>query len=367
MPVLYVILAAVMVASALGLWFLPQVTDPSIAFGVRIPPERRSDPAVVTATGRYRLGLAISLMIGLVLLFAVAWPRVGVAGPQLLFLVLFFLNYLVARHQVLTAKQAGQWFQGLRQGTAAATDPDRGQGAFPWLYLAPALVLLALTLAIAIASYRALPALIPVHFNLLGQPTRYAAKSWASALLPVWLELLVTGLITAASWFSWRSPRQINPSQPAASLRRSWQFRARMVRLILLLATAVDLMLFISGLSMWHILQAGPSLRIALVLIPLVAAAILVVSSYRMGQEGVRMAAPREAPTGLVARDDDRLWKGGMLYFNPQDPAILVPKRFGIGWTLNFGHWLAWVVVPAILAVAVGLRLLILRAGLAHP
>ena len=359
MPIPDAILAAVMVASALGLWFLPQVTDPSIAFGVRIPPERRSDPAVVAATRNYRLGLAISLVTGLVLLLAVPWPKVGLAGPQLLFLALFFVNYLIARHQVLDAKQAGQWFQGLRQGTAAATDPDLGQGAFPWLYLAPAVVLLVLTLVIGIASYRALPALIPVHFSLLGQPTRYAAKSWASALFPVWLQLLVTGLITAASWLSWRSPRQINPAQPGASLERSWQFRARMIRLILLLAAAVNLMLLASGLTVWRILQAGPPLRIVLILIPLVAAAILVIVSYRMGQEGVRLAAPSEAPTGLVARDDDRLWKGGMLYFNPNDPAILVPKRFGIGWTLNFGHWLAWLVIPAIVAVTVALRLLV--------
>jgi uncharacterized membrane protein len=42
--------------------------------------------------------------------------------------------------------------------------------------------------------------------------------------------------------------------------------------------------------------------------------------------------------TDAVFRDDDRYWYGGFFYNNPDDPAIFVPKRFGLGWTLNFGH-----------------------------
>ena len=38
-------------------------------------------------------------------------------------------------------------------------------------------------------------------------------------------------------------------------------------------------------------------------------------------------------------RDDDRYWYGGgFLYNNPDDPALFVPKRFGLGWTVNFGR-----------------------------
>lgn len=43
--------------------------------------------------------------------------------------------------------------------------------------------------------------------------------------------------------------------------------------------------------------------------------------------------------------DDDRYWKAGGVYFNPDDPTILVPKRFGIGWTFNFAHPIAWVIL----------------------
>jgi uncharacterized membrane protein len=47
---------------------------------------------------------------------------------------------------------------------------------------------------------------------------------------------------------------------------------------------------------------------------------------------------PDSQPTSEVFRDDDRYWYGGFFYSNPDDPALFVEKRYGIGWTLNFGH-----------------------------
>ena len=50
-------------------------------------------------------------------------------------------------------------------------------------------------------------------------------------------------------------------------------------------------------------------------------------------------------------RDDDGNWKLGIFYFCPQDPAFLVPKRLGIGWTLNFGS--PWSLLFAVIVIAV--------------
>lgn len=55
--------------------------------------------------------------------------------------------------------------------------------------------------------------------------------------------------------------------------------------------------------------------------------------------------------TDIVFRDDDRYWYGGVFYNNPDDPALFVPKRFGLGWTMNFGHPRAKLVLLGILLV----------------
>lgn len=67
--------------------------------------------------------------------------------------------------------------------------------------------------------------------------------------------------------------------------------------------------------------------------------------------------------SGTMPRDDNRCWfGGGFFYYNPDDPAPLVPNRYFVGWTVNLGHPLARLVVilvvgllliPVILAIVV--------------
>jgi uncharacterized membrane protein len=59
---------------------------------------------------------------------------------------------------------------------------------------------------------------------------------------------------------------------------------------------------------------------------------------FRYGQGGARLErAAGEAPLtdGLA---DNRRWVLGMFYVNRDDPAFLVEKRFGLGYTINFGN-----------------------------
>lgn len=56
------------------------------------------------------------------------------------------------------------------------------------------------------------------------------------------------------------------------------------------------------------------------------------------------------APKGQRPRDEE--WKGGVFYSNRSDRALLVPKRFGVGYTLNFGNPWAWALLVLILFFA---------------
>jgi uncharacterized membrane protein len=77
-------------------------------------------------------------------------------------------------------------------------------------------------------------------------------------------------------------------------------------------------------------------------------------------------------PTGAIFRDDDRYWYGGLFYSNPDDPALFVEKRYGLGWTLNFGHPQAKLVLIGLLVGTLVLSILpVLISGTApigcHP
>ena len=54
----------------------------------------------------------------------------------------------------------------------------------------------------------------------------------------------------------------------------------------------------------------------------------------------------------------DKNWKWGIFYINRNNPEILVPKRYGIGYTLNFGNSWSWGALALILiAIAVPLSI----------
>jgi uncharacterized membrane protein len=61
--------------------------------------------------------------------------------------------------------------------------------------------------------------------------------------------------------------------------------------------------------------------------------------------------------TSPISRDDERYWPGGMFYYNPDDPDLFVPRRFGIGVGLNYGH-------PRARLFLFGLLLLVMVVGI---
>ena len=54
--------------------------------------------------------------------------------------------------------------------------------------------------------------------------------------------------------------------------------------------------------------------------------------------------------------DDSRNWKWQILYFNRSDSRIFVPKRTGLGWTINIAHPISVVIPIALCLLALLLR-----------
>jgi len=118
-----------------------------------------------------------------------------------------------------------------------------------------------------------------------------------------------------------------------------------------LLAFGLNAAVLASALQAWGITQVNLNGIDYFTLIPiaiwLVAAPILLLRHRRQFFSVSKEKSDRVSP------DDDHFWKLGMIYFNPQDPSILVNKRFGIGRTLNFGNPISWVLFLALIGFIV--------------
>ncbi|WP_391574907.1 DUF5808 domain-containing protein [Cohnella sp.] len=73
----------------------------------------------------------------------------------------------------------------------------------------------------------------------------------------------------------------------------------------------------------------------------------------------------------IVYTDDDEYWANGFTYHNPNDKSLLVPKRIGIGETINTGTLAGKLIAGGVLgllaAVVVGVSFMLIRSELTSP
>ena len=93
-----------------------------------------------------------------------------------------------------------------------------------------------------------------------------------------------------------------------------------------------------------------------LALLPL-AFVSLILPWYGQSRRGV--LAPYSKATEPYDSTPDSGWYAGVFYYNPSDAAVIVPKRFGWGWTFNFARPAAWMVLGGILLFTLSLKVLI--------
>ena len=73
------------------------------------------------------------------------------------------------------------------------------------------------------------------------------------------------------------------------------------------------------------------------------------------GQSGSRLQARMQGGQlqDCLVEDSDEHWVLGIIYFNPNDASVFLPKRFGVGWTVNMAKPAAWAFFGGIILLSV--------------
>jgi len=338
---LMVWIAVALLIGALN-YAMPQLTRRDIFFSVTVTPEFRETLQAREILVAYRRAIVIATGLALALLTVATPAGMELAGAGLLMLELLAdaACFVVAHRRTLAHASAPST---AREATIASQ--SQMPGLIP-LLLGPYLML-ACAVLLTRARWSEIPDPMPVHWDIAGNPNGWMPKTWllyvgmtAGELV---LCLMLTFAIVGMLYFS----RQIAASGSRAREER----RFRWIGIAALLA--------------------GSYLAAALAFLPLSPRAtfsfggvtfflaIMMVGSLelvRRGQGGVRLAPAAREP--ISDRTPDACWKWGAIYYNPDDPALIVEKRFGIGWTLNFAHRGAWIFIGLIfVSVALSLSL----------
>lgn len=337
---------------------VPVLSRRTTPLGVSVPSDHVRDPQVRGPVFAYQVVTAV--LTALVLLASAAALLRHTTAPEWPFALapLFVVvgsgaAYVWQRRRIVAAKEAGGWYAGRSVGISARITRDDGEAApaaSPPLWpLGIGLVWLISTIAYGAAIYASIPDPYPAHTDFAGNPTRWVDKNPFEVFAGCAIGVGILILLGALAWWLPRRPRRGLPDGDAASAAARDAVHLRMTETILVwIGPPLGVGIGVLDLLAWHGRWGTPTAiaTAGMLAAVMVAVAVPVLRATRPLREidaGARPGADIESP------DDDRHWWLGLFYVNREDPALLVPKRAGVGLTLNVGRPAAQVLLAAML------------------
>ena len=340
------VMALSWVVVVLATAFTPYFVRKNICFGISIPESEYDNPKFKALRRDYSIGcLAIGSIVGIGSTVCFIWMPAENAiwiqiGGMFLYLVISMLIYFFMRSKIRTIKQASDW---KIETTTIPEISGKSDKTINIRWYLVYLAIIAITILGTVLKYPALPEQIPMHYNIAGEVDRYAQKSIGTfAIIPV-IQLLIGMLFAAINVAIRISKRQ-------GDFQKSNAFRGIMSIVLFAIGFMVMLSLTCVQFSMLAILNEK---LVAVLPLAFLIATFLICAylAIKVGQGGSRLKGTADQPVNIV--DDDSHWIGGFLYFNKNDPSLFVEKRFGMGYTLNFGNKKSLIAI-GILVVLIG-------------
>lgn len=313
------VLAAVNVLAAFALTLTPVWVRPGTYFGVRVPPEYRNSPEARRSRRSFLIKVWAATAFAIVL-SAFGQPTLAVFIQMGAATVAFRDGWRDTRPHGVDAptERTAHLFvprPRVPGGAVAVGGPFVVVGAvFAWLVL----------------KWNSIPERFPVHWDAAGNANGWSHRTPAGVFGPLLIALAVLVLLSAVIAAQVYGAPRIPRALMAIPLVVMWTI-ATMFSLVALTPL---------------ILRNGqfPVPMFVVILVPIAAVAGAIWFAARANAEP-------DPPADLTPNE---CWKWGQIYYNPDDPSIMVQKRFGLGYTFNFARWQSWAMLGFLaLSVAV--------------
>lgn len=342
---------------------MPKLTRKGIAFGVKIP-EEKSDSQEIK--GIYKIFLKENIVISILFIIISGISAYYCKAILLIILLIAFIGlefviYISANRKVKKLKESMGWNKGKKQVVSIDMDfsKDKGKKAVvsPLWFLIP-VVIIAVNIITGLAVYKNIPGTVVTHWNAAGKPDGWVHKSYGViSLMPCIMICLTAVLFFAYKIIGW-SKQQISSENPEESIEKNRRFRFIWSGILTAMTVFVDLIMTVINFNTLTITNFNSTFLNSFSIIIVI---LVVIASVYTGQGGSRIKVSNKETESkkVIDRDDDKNWKiANSLYFNPDDPALFVEKRFGIGWTLNFGNKMAIAVIILLIIFIVAMAII---------
>lgn len=220
------------------------------------------------------------------------------------------------------------------------------------------LILLIIPLIISILTlinYNSIPQLIPVHYNVSGVVDKVVEKGTIAAYMnlagiPFMLVLMIFFFMFINN-ITVKSKSDLFSGKIKETIEKKLLFKKYVSIFTWILALETLIIMAIPQICIIF------NLSIEIMTIPMIilfiSIVMFLVMSYYLGQGGRNIKTNEEGEENY--RDDDDKYILGALYYNKKDPALMVEKRIGVGWTVNLAHPLGKIVMILPFIIIVGM------------
>jgi uncharacterized membrane protein len=335
----------------------PRVVRKGLLFGVYVGEETSEGEAARELTRSWNRAIPLSLAASILLaaILAVATPEpwavvVPVHAQVLAFLALYVRAYFRAKALAGPGPPP--------PAVAPLFESPRTSPLLPALTLAAGIACGTFVVAYAWSHYADLPGTIPTHFGPSGEPDAFRPKSFFTVMLLPIMVLVIGTFLGGMTWLTAHAKRALRRSAERSSLEAQLRFRTGMTRYlsgVSLLAIAMLTLITVGSIrvGLGRSSKLPPAMAAVTILLGVYAVGGGIYLALRYGQGGARLEKARADTPLTNGLADNRRWVLGMFYYNRDDPSFLVERRFGIGYTLNFGNPKAVALVAGFTALVI--------------
>ena len=338
--------------------FIPYIVRETIVFGVTVPEQNVKHPSLKRAKKHYTYIMFIVGAALLITMLITYWTIALSEAAQGLLLSCFLFAmlavsmglYWVNHQKVMKLKKNEQWGMNLKQVRAVDLTARNRDEMLPWPFFVAPMGITAFLIAFTLLNYELMPENIAVHWGPSGAADDWVEKTYFSAIsLPVvmlMMQCMMWGIVDSIK----RSAIKLSVNHKEESLESQLKIRKFASWYLLLGSYGLTVLLTVLQLSnIYPVLAEEKKLLPLFILFLVLILSGTLIFAWKMRQW--RLAYIADEITGITDVDEDRYWRGGLIYINRDDPSIFVEKRFGVGWTLNLGNPRGYIVIFLPLAI----------------
>lgn len=332
---------------------LPFIVKRTVVFGVTVPVTEVRNPQLLRYKVMYTLlSSSISVVILAAFLFSPTRTNTVLLALLLPFIILFISMalFFFFQSKVTRLKRANRWFKDQKQVHVTELNIRSQDEMLPLsIYIIPMLITFGL-IAFTFVNFGAFPDPIPTHWGPDGQPDAWTDRTYLSVLILPIIALCLNVMFIGINELTKRSGIKLSAGNIPASKARQLKLRKYTSWLLFFVSVSTTILF-----TFLQYTTLNPERLDGLVTIfaPLAFSAFVTIAAIALAVKVGMNDSDLDSDVIVVTDkttvniDDDRYWKGGLVYFNPEDPSIFVEKRFGVGFTLNFAQPLGYVVLIA--------------------